>query len=1082
MSEKNNQHDSRQTSGRSDTTSIASGEGGRLCQVMAKGIPAGVFRADADGTCSYVNGRWCEMAGITADRAISGGWIQAIHPDDRMKVIDAWHTSVRDRRRFFMEFRFRRPNGTTRWVIEEAVTEQDADGKITGYLAIVTDISQSKQTEEEYQRFFDLIPDLACIASADGRFLKVNPMWQEVLGYQEHELLSRPFLDFIHPDDREATMAQVKQQLAGEPTLNFTNRYRCKDGSYKWLEWKATPAVDGKLLFASARDITERKDLEEAKQEALDMLRKIASQVPGIVYQFRLHPDGRTSVPYASEAAREIYGFTPEEVREDASKVFTHAHPDDLEGFRASIEESARSLAPWQHEYRLKFDDGTERWVFGNAIPQREADGSTLWHGFLTDITERKQNEVCIRHSEERLHAYLENIADTIWLIGDNLKIIYVSSNVTRLLSILPEELIGQPSALVIHPDDMDIVGNAQHYVVAHPGEPHTVQYRVRHKDGRWIHVESTGVNMLDNPVINGVLVAMRDITERKQAEQVLAESESRFREIFNAVSDAIFIHDAETGRIMDVNRRMCEMYGVTREEALACGADDLSAGVPPYSSAEAFEKIHLARTEGPQTFDWLARTPGGRYFWVEVSLQFALIGVQQRILAVVRDISERKHTEMELRIAAIAFESQDGMIVTDAHNVILRVNHAFTEITGYTAEEAIGQTPSILKSGRHDAAFYTAMWECLRHTGTWHGEIWNRHKNGEIHAERLTITAVKGNAVEITNYVATLRDITEQKRVEEALLESEALLQATMKILPVGLWIMDAEGKIVFGNAAGQQIWAGERYVGIEQFGEYKGWWLDSGKLIEPHEWSAARAIEKGETSLNEEIEIECFDGTHKVILNSSLPLRKRDGSISGAVIVNQDITERKQAEELIRNLAFYDTLTQLPNRRLLHDRIMQVMAASKRSGRYCALIFLDLDNFKPLNDTYGHDVGDLLLVEVAHRIGKCVRGADTVARFGGDEFIAVLGELDTDKAETAAQAGIVAEKIRVALAEPYVLKLQQEGGAETTIEYRCTASIGVALFTGREASLEEILKWADMGMYQAKQGGRNRVSFYSA
>ncbi|MDO8292725.1 MAG: PAS domain S-box protein, partial [Gallionella sp.] len=988
-------------------------------------------------------------------------------------------------------------------------------------------------------------------------------------------------------------------------------------------------------------------------------------------------------------------------------------------------------LSPWQHEYRLKFDDGTVRWLFGNALPQREADGATLWHGFITDITERKNSEERLRQNEEKLCAYLDNISDTIWLIDANLNMAYVSPSVTRLLGVLPEDLIGRPSALVIHPDDMGIVTNAQRYVMEHTGEPHTVQYRVSHKDGRWIDVESTGVNLLGNPAINGVLVAMRDITERKlaenalresesryrllvessplciheidlegrmqsmnragldmlglddfrkvrslpylgavsrqdvervgallrdaitngisshfefaaagavpqyfkscfipikdasgkvlklmgiteditehkrveealreseasmraildnspylvwlkdtegryitsnkshakyahlespreingktdfdlwpkelaekyraddaevmasrrqkhieepsfdgdkmhwvetfktpvidengnvlgttgfarditerkQAELALAESEGRFREIFNTVSDAIFIHDAETGRIVDVNRRMCEMYGLTHEEALACGPDDLSAGVPPYSSAEAIKKIHLAYSEGPQTFDWLARARDGHFFWVEVSLQFAHIGSQHRILAVVRDISERKHMDMELRIAAIAFESQDGIVVTNADNIILRVNRAFTGITGYTAEEAIGHTPSIFKSGRHDADFYAAMWASIRLAGAWHGEIWNRRKNGEIYPQRLTITAVKGDTGETTNYVATLRDITEQKRVKEALQESEALLQATMKILPLGLWIMNAEGKIVFGNTVGQQIWAGARYVGIEQFGEYKGWWRDSGKRIEPHEWSAARAIEKGEISIEEEIEIECFDGTHKIILNSSLPLRRSDGSISGAIIVNQDITERKQTEEQIRHLAFYDTLTQLPNRRLLNDRIGQTMAASKRSGHYSALMFLDLDNFKPLNDTHGHDVGDLLLVEVAHRLTSCVREVDTVARFGGDEFVVMLSELDADNAESTAQARTVAEKIRSTLAEPYVLKFQQEGNAETIVEHHCTSSIGVVLFINHEASAEDILKWADMAMYQAKADGRNLTRFF--
>jgi len=154
--------------------------------------------------------------------------------------------------------------------------------------------------------------------------------------------------------------------------------------------------------------------------------------------------------------------------------------------------------------------------------------------------------------------------------------------------------------------------------------------------------------------------------------------------------------------------------------------------------------------------------------------------------------------------------------------------------------------------------------------------------------------------------------------------------------------------------------------------------------------------------------------------------------------------------------------------------------MAASKRSGRYGALMFLDLDNFKPLNDAHGHDTGDLLLIEVARRITRCVRETDTVARFGGDEFVVMLGELDEDKAASAAQAEIVAEKIRAALSEPYVLTIRQEGNVEATVEHRCTSSIGMVLFINHEASPEDILKWADMAMYQAKEGGRNRVRFF--
>ncbi|MFA5170762.1 MAG: CHASE domain-containing protein [Sulfuriferula sp.] len=210
--------------------------------------------------------------------------------------------------------------------------------------------------------------------------------------------------------------------------------------------------------------------------------------------------------------------------------------------------------------------------------------------------------------------------------------------------------------------------------------------------------------------------------------------------------------------------------------------------------------------------------------------------------------------------------------------------------------------------------------------------------------------------------------------------------------------------------------------------------------------------------------------------------PVYDLDGRPLGRRASNRDITERKQAEYQVHQLAFYDALTKLPNRRLLNDRLNQSMVASKRSGRYGALMFLDLDNFKPLNDTHGHVVGDLLLVEVAERLKHCVREMDTVSRFGGDEFVVMLSELNTDKAASIAQAGIVAEKIRVMLAEPYLLTFKQDGVSDKLVEHHCTASIGVALFINHEATQEDVLKWADAAMYQAKEAGRNLVIFHDA
>lgn len=306
-----------------------------------------------------------------------------------------------------------------------------------------------------------------------------------------------------------------------------------------------------------------------------------------------------------------------------------------------------------------------------------------------------------------------------------------------------------------------------------------------------------------------------------------------------------------------------------------------------------------------------------------------------------------QERMEEATRIAAIAFDSHEGMMVTDANGVILRVNNAFTRITGYTDDEAVGQMARLLKSGRHDANFYAAMWNCIKQTGSWQGEIWNLRKNGETYPAWLTVTAIQQGDGVVAYYVATI-----------------------------------------------------------------------------------------------------------------------------------SDITSRLAAEQEIKFMAFYDTLTHLPNRRMLMDRLGQAMAASKRSGRYGALMFLDLDNFKSLNDKYGHAFGDLILVEASRRISSCVREMDTVARFGGDEFVVMLGELDSDKTESMTQAGSVAEKIRATLAEPYTMHTQQ-GDSDTAVKHYCTSSIGVVLFANDESNAEDLLEWSDMAMYKAKRDGRNLIRF---
>jgi diguanylate cyclase (GGDEF)-like protein len=292
------------------------------------------------------------------------------------------------------------------------------------------------------------------------------------------------------------------------------------------------------------------------------------------------------------------------------------------------------------------------------------------------------------------------------------------------------------------------------------------------------------------------------------------------------------------------------------------------------------------------------------------------------------------------------------------------------------------------------------------------------------------------------------------------ALMQIPGLLDRVMEALPVGVWIMDRDGRIVHGNPEGHKIWAGSRYVGADQFGEYKGWWHSTGKRIEPEEWAAARAISKGETSLNEEVEIECFDGTRRIILNSGIPIRGEAGEIIGGIIVNVDITDRIRLEDQLRTAADTDELTQTWNRRHFYELLHNEMQRAGRYRRPLSLIMLDIDRFKQINDTHGHAVGDQVLVYISREIQNEVRVTEHLARVGGDEFMLLLPETGLEDAANTAK------RLHWVLAER---PLKPVGVI--------SCSIGVCEYVPGE-STDDFMRRADEAMYAAKEAGRGQVA----
>ncbi|MEN9479856.1 MAG: hypothetical protein RLZZ298_1251 [Pseudomonadota bacterium] len=418
-----------------------------------------------------------------------------------------------------------------------------------------------------------------------------------------------------------------------------------------------------------------------------------------------------------------------------------------------------------------------------------------------------------------------------------------------------------------------------------------------------------------------------------------IAESERFIKSITDAMPGLVAYWDKDL-RCRFANKAYLEWFGKTPEAMLGITIQELLgeklfALNQPYINGALAGKLQqfersLSKADGRIGFTWANYIP-------DIDAQGTVIG----FFVLISDITSLKEAKAELELTDTAYKnSLEGIMITDAKGIILSVNPAFTGITGYTAEEAIRQTPRLLKSDRHDEAFYAAMWEQLRLFGTWQGEIFDRRKNGEIYPKWLTITCVKGSNGEISHYI-------------------------------------------------GSQI----------------------------------------------------------------------------------DISERKEAESRIINLAFYDPLTNLPNRRLLLDRLDQALVSNRRSQNNGALFFIDLDNFKKLNDSLGHDHGDQLLQQVAQRLETAVRQGDTVARLGGDEFVVMLEGLSDQVVDAASQAKVVGEKILALLNQPYLLNRH---------EYFGTPSIGVVLFGNHHETKEEVLKQADLAMYQAKSAGRNTLLFF--
>jgi len=701
-----------------------------------------------------------------------------------------------------------------------------------------------------------------------------------------------------------------------------------------WI-YMATTALTGLLIAVlQAERLAVEKDLRASTGSLMDAQR-IAN-----VGSWRLDLSN-DEVSWSDEMFR-LLEIDPSQTSASYQAFLDAIHPADRDAVRQTYAETLNSRTPFDMAYRLLTRDGRIKWLHARGKIDFDADGKPLRsQGTVQDISERRLIEESLR----KLSLAVQQSPSLIVITDLDANIEFANEAFYRTTGYSRDEVLGR-NPRFLKSGKTPAATYVDLWTALSLGKSWSGEFVNRRKDGsEYIEFALISPVQQADQRITHYLAIKEDITERKRAESELRESHQKMYSLLNSLAEGAYGVDTE-GNCTFVNRAFLRILGYeTADEVIGKPIHELIHHSYPngshYPAAECRMYAAFRYQQEVHVADEVFWRKDGTALPVEYwSQPIVTDGVTTGAIGTFIDISERKQAEHQLRIAATVFEAQEGMEVTDADKNILRVNKAFTDITGYPADEVIGKNPRLFQSGRHPQDFYSAMWETIAATGSWEGEVWNRRKNGEIYLDYLTISAVKDQHGIVTHYV-----------------------------------------------------------------------------------------------------------GTH------------------------MDITLKKAAAEEIERLAFYDPLTKLPNRRLLQDRLKTALATSHRNGRKGALFFIDLDNFKTLNDTLGHDMGDLLLQQVAERLSAGVRACDTVARLGGDEFVIMLQELGEQSLAAAQQAEHIGSKLLAALNQPYQL---------ATHNYVSTPSIGITLFNGHDRPPEELFKQADIAMYQAKTSGRNALRFF--
>ncbi len=1042
-------------------------------RLIADSSPTGIYFVEQGGVISYANPRLAEILGEPVRSVVGRPMLDWVHPDDTAHVLESGALIATERRGSVIELRVRRPTGEVRWLHAQGAPVVDSDDKVHGFVGSIVDITDERAAERGLlmlERAVESSPDMITFHDTDGRMFFANVAARDFfeIGPDGSVPLLGP-TDYL--DAAPETLAELEHALttramwSGELTaVNGTGRHMPVEVSVVGHRDAA-----GELEYYSAvsRDLTERKQAESARQRSETVLRAIVQSSPLAIFAI----DRNGVVHVWNHAAEEVFGWPSDEVVGSMLPFATPASQAEVDDLIARVFRG-RTVRGYRSRYARR--DGSSIDIDLSMAPLRNPAGRVVSAvAVLADVTEQTRAAEAVHESEVWFRSLVQHSSDMVIVMGGDGAISYMSPSACTFANVKLHDVMGLRVNEVFRAVDDDLADLQAMFMRlrATPELTERATFSLPRGDGVMRRIEMAACNLIDDPAVRGIVVNARDVSESYEADLAVRASEERLQALVSSVSDAICVI-ADDGSLLYSSPVADAMF----DDPGSDDAEGVFAAIDPDDLPRAlglWERTRATPGEfAPADVRILRRD--GSSIDAEVIANNLLDDPSVRgIVMTIRDVTARKQAEEALRESETRLRESKARyraVVDDQIELVCRyrpdttitfVNRSFADFYGRTRRELIGSLLTELRplqarddilervqsfSAQNDLQTYDD-WELgadgARRCYRWIDRAFLDESGAlvEIQSVGHDVTDERRAAVLTANQAGILEQVARGVPLDETLNAIASTVEQHFSRLSCAVFLPDADGAL---RVAASPTVARDS---------------SAAQSLDPA-WTTPILGADGRTTLG------CVVAYPR---DDREPTDEQRRIFSLVAHLASIAIERKAFEHRLAHESMHDPLTQLPNRLLFIDRLSLALARGRRTESQVAVLFLDLDRFKNINDSLGHDAGDELLQSVAARLESVVRPGDTVARFGGDEFTILCEDLAGES--TPDRAGEIAQRVVTAMAQPFVVR-----GAETYIG----VSVGIALSSGGDETADVLLRDADAAMYHAKDAGRGRIEVF--